>query len=86
MVIARECLVDAVLDEIRVRHALQPRGLAHPETGNAEYAEGRSAQGEAIMIGEEARESFELVVRESEAGDDLLVPVRPAGEIAICAG
>ena len=86
VVIAREGLVLAILDEVRVRLALQPRGLAHPEAGNAEYAEGRSAQGEASMIGEEAREVFELVVGESEAGDDLLIPVGSAGEIAICVG
>lgn len=84
MVSARER--GTLLDEVRVRLALQPRGLAQPETGSAEYAEGRSAQGQAIMSGEGAREVFELVVGESEAGDDLLIPVGSAGEIAICAG
>lgn len=85
MILVRELLTDAVLDEVSVRLALKPRGPTHPEAGNAEHAEGRSAQGEASMIGEEAREFFELVVGESEAGHDLLVPIRPAGEIAICA-
>lgn len=86
VVIARERLVVAVLDEVCVRLALKPRGLAHPEAGDAEHAEGRSAQGEASLIGEEAREVTELVVGESEAGDDLLISVGSAGEIAICMG